>query len=401
MKILHATESYWPFVSGASEVVRILSERMVEAGHDVTVATRKLPERKSKTHKGVKIVEFDIKPATAKSASIAHGLLGEIKKYQEFLEKGNFDIVMTYAAQQWTTDLMFDVMDEIKAKKVIVPCGYSALEDPDFKSYFKNLPKYLRKFDACVYLSNDYRDINFARRHNLKNSHVISNGADEREFSPPLSEQRRNELIDKYGLNGLLLITVGNITGEKGHEELLWVFKRLPVAKATLIAASQPMSGAGWYDEFIRQADRINASRKFPGKKVVLVDGRQRAEVVDLLKTADIFVFFSNIEASPLVLFEANAAGLPFVASSAGNSAEIASWTGGGIIVKSKPLPNGRVKVDLKQALWQMTKLSLNPMLRRRLGRNGRGTWLKHFTWQKISDEYLQLYQDLLAKGAK
>jgi hypothetical protein len=36
MKILHAVESYFPSVSGAPEVVRHLSERMVKAGHDET-----------------------------------------------------------------------------------------------------------------------------------------------------------------------------------------------------------------------------------------------------------------------------------------------------------------------------------------------------------------------------
>ena len=396
MRILHCVESYYPFVSGSSEVVRQLSERMVKAGHDVTVATRKLPEREHASHNGVKIVEFDIKPASTKSTSIATGLTGETKQYQDFLKNSRFDVIMTYAAQQWTTDLMFDIMDEIKAKKVLVPCGFSALHDPLFKNYFAQLPAVLKKFDACVYLSNDYRDIDYARQHKLTNSHLIPNGADEREFGPALTKTRQAELKTKYGLRGLVLISVGNITGEKGHEELLWVFKRLPVPRATLVAASQKMPGIGWYDEFERQAKRINTSRKFPGKRVVLIDGTRRQEVVDLMKASDMFVFFSNIEASPLVLFEANAASLPFVASNAGNSAEIAKWTGGGVIVKSHPMAEGRVKVDLKDALWKVTRLSLNLVLRRRLGRRGRQAWQAKFTWEKLTDDYLKLYESLV-----
>ena len=401
MRVLHCVESYYPFVSGASEVVRQLSERMVKAGHQVTVATRKLPERKAKTHNGVRIVEFDIKPASTKSASIATGLIGETKKYQDFLKNGDFDIIMTYAAQQWTTDLMFEIMDNIKAKKILVPCGFSALHDPVFKGYFAKLPAYLKKFDACVYLSDDYRDIDFARQHKLANSHLIPNGADELEFEPPLPKARRAELQKKYGLRGLVLISVGNITGEKGHQELLWVFKRLPLPRVTLVAASSKMPGIGWYDEFERQAKRINTSRKFPGKRVVLIDGTKRKEVVDLMKASDMFVFFSNIEASPLVLFEANAAGLPFVASNAGNSAEIAKWTGGGVIVKSHPKAEGRVGVDLKDALWKVTRLGLNLVLRRRLGRRGRQAWQAKFTWEKLTKDYLKLYEDLLQKGPR
>src|SRR3990167_5638343 len=153
MKILHAVETYYPSVSGAPEVVRHLSEHMVEAGHEVTVATRKLPERKSLKHNGVKIVEFDVRPTSDLGMSTVTGLSGETKKYQQFLRKGKFDIVMTYAAQQWTTDLIFEVLDVIKSKKVLVPCGYSALHDPLYKKYFEGLPTYLRKFDATVYLS--------------------------------------------------------------------------------------------------------------------------------------------------------------------------------------------------------------------------------------------------------
>lgn len=398
MKILHAVESYYPLVSGAPEVVRQLSEHMVKAGHDVTVATRQFPQRKFKTHNGVKIVEFDIKPATTKSASIAHGLKGETKKYQDFVTKGDWDVVMTYAAQQWTTDLMFGVLDKIKAKKVLVPCGYSALHDPDFKKYFAELPKYLRKFDACVYLSDDYRDIDFARRHKLTNSHLIPNGADEQEFAKPLNKAHRLELKKKYGLHGLVLMTLGNYTGEKGHAELLSVFKRLPIPRATLISAGSTTPGVGCYDMFKTQTGYINNGRKFPGKRVVMIDGDKRSEIVDLLKLANIFVFFSNIEASPLVLFEANAAGTPFVASTAGNSAEIAKWTDGGLIVKTHPQPNGRVKVDLKDALWQVTRLALNPLLRRRLGKQGRQAWQAKFTWAKLTKDYLELYKQLVER---
>lgn len=402
MKILHAVESYYPSVSGSPEVVRHLSERMVKMGHDVTVATRKHPERKSLVHNGVKIVEFDVRPTSDLGMSIVTGLSGEIKKYQNYLLQSDCDVVMTYAAQQWTTDLMFDMLDEIKAKKVMVPCGYSALYTPEYKQYFKELPKYLRKFDATVYMSKYYRDINFAKGHQLRNIHFIPNGADETEFSQPLSADRKRQLKKKYGIKGLVIMTIANYTGEKGHKELLYVFKRLPVLSATLISAGGITPGIGCYDMFKTQAERINTSRKFIGKQVVMVDGSQRREVTDLLKMADLFLFFSNIECSPLVLFEAAAAGVPFVATSAGNSREIAQWTGDGVIVKSHDLPNGRVAADLKEALRQTIKLAYNPLRRRVMGKTARQKWQKNLTWQKIASDYIKLYQSLLnSEGQK
>jgi L-malate glycosyltransferase len=401
LKILHTVESYFPSVSGAPEVVRQLSERMVKMGHDVTVATRKLPHRKSLNHNGVKIVEFDIQPINTHGASIVSGLKGETKKYQDFLRNGNFDVIMSYAAQQWSTDLMFGVLDEIKAKKVLVPCGYSALYDPAYRHYFQQLPKFLKKFDATVYHANNYRDIDFARTHKIKNTHVIPNGADENEFTDPLSPERKKHLIDKYGLTGLVIMTVANYTGEKGHEELLKVFKRLPVTQATLVSAGNPTPGVGSYDMFKAQRDRVNTNKKFAGKKIVMIDGSDHFEVHRLLKCADLFVFLSNIEYSPLVLFEAAAAGVPFVATNAGNSAEIAKWTGAGVIVKTHPLPNGRVAADYRNTLWKVTRLCYDPKRRLTLGNNGRKAWKEHYTWQKITGEYLKLYQSLIEKKAK
>lgn len=392
MKILHCVESYFPSVSGAPEVVRHLSERMVKAGHEVTVATRKLPGRTSLTHNGVKIVEFDIKPTSNRGMSTVTGLKGDTKKYQDFLLNHDYDVIMTYAAQQWTTDLMLPILDKIKAKKVIVPCGYSALYDPEYKQYFKDLPGFLRKFDASVYLSDDYRDINFARKHKIKNVHVIPNGADETEFMdlPSASEKRR--LKRRYGIRGLMLMTIANYTGEKGHQELTAVLKRLPIARVTLVSAGTATPGVGSYDYFKEQSERINNSPKFAGKRVVMIDGTRRKTVRELLKCADMFVFLSNIEASPLVLYEANAAGVPFVSTAAGNSAEIAKWTGGGIIVKTTEQPNGRVKADLRDAMWQITKLAYNPTRRKALGRAGRASWKKRFTWQRLAQDYLDLY---------
>ena len=399
MKILHAVESYFPSVSGAPEVVRHLSERMVKAGHDVTVATRKLPDRKSLIHNGVKIVEFNIRPTSNRGMSTVTGLTGDTKKYQDFLLKEKFDVIMTYAAQQWTTDLMFPILDKINAKKVIVPCGYSGLYDPEYKQYFEELPSYLRKFDASVYLSNDYRDINFARTHKLENINVIANGADENEFAKLPTKTEKQRLRQKYGIRGLMLMTVANYTGEKGHREFISVLKRLPLPRVTLVSAGTATPGVGSYDEFKAAAERINTSHKFIGKRVVMVDGADRPLVLKLLKAADIFVFLSNIEASPLVLYEANAAGVPFISTAAGNSAEIAKWTGGGVIVKSHEMPNGRVKADLKDALVQITKLAYNRPRRLALGQAGRKSWQENYTWQKLTNDYLDLYKSLVDKS--
>ncbi len=382
-------EFYHPSIGGAQEVVRHLSERMVLQGHDVTVATTKIPERESTIHNGVKIIEFKI------SGNSVNGIKGESKKYKDFLVNSNFDIVMNYAAQQWTTDLFFEVIDKVSAKKVFVPCGFSALHDPAYSEYFNELPEILRKYDSTVYLSESYRDIDFARRNNVSNTTIIPNGADEKEFTKELSNERREFLRNKYALGGFTIMTIG-LYGEKGHMDVLKIFKKLPVSKATFISVGSTRPEEVHYQEFSKEAALVNNRRKFLGKRIVMVDGSLRNDIKDLLKMSDVFVFLSNIECSPLVLFESAAAGIPFLATTAGNSAEIAKWTKGGIIVKSHSIHNSRVRADLKDALIKLSMLAHNRKKREQIGRAAHKIWLEKYTWDKITEKYLNLYMNIL-----
>ena len=308
---------------------------------------------------------------------------------------------MNYAAQQWTADAFFEVMDKVNGAKIFVPCGYSALYDPAYTEYFERLPDILNAYDATVYLSDDYRDINFAREHGVNNTKLIPNGADENEFANLLTHEEKTMFKNRYGVGGLVLVTVGNYTGEKGHKELLEVFRKLPVSKATLLSIGTLKPHDGYFDEFERQAWGINQSRKHIGKRVVMIDGTDRATVLQALKSADIFVFLSNIEASPLVMFEAAAAGLPFIATAAGNNREIASWIKSGVIVKTRERPNGRVAADMKDTLWQLTRLAHSREKQRHLGQVGREIVQKKYTWDKLTDEYIRLYESVLKKGKK
>ena len=171
MKILLTVDFYEPSVGGTQKVVKELAERFYSAGHDVYVATTKLADRKTHRINGVKIIEFAI------SGNKISGIKGEKSRYQNYLVSGGFDVILNYAAQQWTSDLMFDVLDQITAKKVIVPCGFSALGYWHTKRYFRDMPFWLKKYDAVIFTSKHYQDYDFALRNNIPNRHVIPNGA--------------------------------------------------------------------------------------------------------------------------------------------------------------------------------------------------------------------------------
>lgn len=390
LRILHTVEFYSPSVGGAQEVVKQLSEHMVAMGHQVTVATTKIESRNFNSYNGVKIKEFEIQ------GNQVRGYTGkDIDKFKKFLVDGKFDVVMNYAAQQWTTDLTFQVIDKIKSKKYLVPCGFSGLYDPIYKKYFEDLPDILKKYDRTIYLSNDYRDIDFARLHNITNTVFIPNGADEREFTN-LPEFDRNIMYEKFGIpvGSKVILCVSNHTGQKGHKEAIAAFLKANINNAALVIVGDINLHAGCYNECLR-SQKIN----FWKEKFLRRDGKtihnihiSRKDTLELYSAAFMFIFLSNIECSPLVLFEASAAGKPFISTNCGNSIEIARWMGNGHIVKTRLRKLGYVVAEIDDASKQIEGIFKNAISANDRGQKARKAWLNRYTWQKLAQKYLDLY---------
>ena len=381
MRILHTVEFYAPSQGGAQEVVRQVSERLVARGHDVTVATTRLARRQATTINGVKVAEFSIEEA------------GEIDRYHALLCDPGFDVVMSYAAQAWPTDAAFPVLERMPAARVLAPCGFSGLFWPQLRSYFSVLPVYLRRFDLLLFHSDEYRDIAFARRHGLTNLTVVPNGAAAEEFeSSETAFRSRHDIPDGVPL----LLTVGTHTGSKGHRETIKAFQAARIGRAVLvIAGNRPENGGGCFDNCARRA-RHTVWRSFGRKRVMLLD-LPRADLVQAYKAADLFVFLSRIECSPIVLFEACAAGLPFIASDAGNAREIVRWTGAGQVVGGDPTPDGYMTAHVDEAARAIEQLLADRSVRQAMSQRGRAAWQERFTWDKIAAQYEAAYKQAIA----
>jgi len=137
-------------------------------------------------------------------------------------------------------------------------------------------------------------------------------------------------------------------------------------------------------DPVVEWAER---AAKDPLKKVLITD-LSRADVIDLFKTTDLFVFASNIEYSPLVLYESAAAGTPFLSVSVGNAEEIAEITGAGIICQAPKDGYGFTRADPSELAVAMSRTMNDPALLKKLGTTGRKRWEERLTWDKIASQY-------------
>lgn len=388
MNILHTVEFYPPSVGGAQEVVKQISEQLVKRGHHVTVATRKLPERHATVINDVRIEEFDI------SGNIITGIKGETSRYQDFLIDSKFDIMMNYAAQEWAMDLALPILDQISYPKIMIPCGFSRLFDPYYSEYYAKMPVYMGKYNRLVFHAQDYRDINFARTYALNNITIIPNGASQAEFST-IDRTFRS----RYGIPAdiPLLLTVCNHTTLKGHRLCIDAFRQARIGHAALVIIGGMKRRGGCLADCHRRAVWIKYTSL--GQKSVKLIDPPRQDVVAAFHAADIFIFCSLLEYSPLVLFEALASNTAFISSDCGNAGEIVRLTGGGIVIPSIPSPDGLVFIQTDLMSDEIEKLTKDAARRYRIAEEGHNAWIKQFTWEKIAVQYESLYKSVVDKG--
>jgi len=420
MKFLLCAEFFHPSVGGVQEVVKQIAIGLATRGHDVTVATTFLDSRGELEIEGVKIAGFRA------SGNIARGLSGEIDRYRTFVLNGGFDAVLIYAAQQWTLDGLLEILPSINARKVLVPCGFSGLYLPEYQKYFQRLLHDLAYFDVLVFHARSYRDYEFATTLGLKNCVLIPNGASEDEFlRPPDSTGFR----EKHGIapEALTILTVGTLNGAKGHLEVAEAVSRLKTKRAVhvvlngntmphapkrnlvrLVAELRNLSLRGAYQSARQLAwhglkimglrkshaqelhdlvSSINTGKYGSGRRVSIVD-LPRRELIQCFFEADLFVFASKIEYSPLVLFEAAAAGLPFLTTPVGNAREIVEWTGAGQVCTATVDAKGYASVDPVVLATEIDRLIEDEDARVVMGRSGRDAWQKRFTWRGIVSDY-------------
>ena len=423
MKIIFCVELYYPSIGGVQEVVRQLAERLVKQGHKVRVATTAIPERTDEIHNGVDITEFKI------SGNQVYGLAGEVGRYREFLVQTDADIVFFYAAQQWTFDAAWEVLSRIKARKVLVPCGYSGFYLNIYADYFRGLPQVLEKMDAVVYHAQSYRDIDFGRKHGLQNGLVIPNGADAEEFQA-LKDCAFRESLGVEN-DALLLLTVGStVTGLKGHFELTKAFALADFANrqaVLIINGNQPQQGGRqssllrrfanlahghgivyavqrttkWIWSRFRKWDSVetwirHVNQENNGNKRVLQVDLKRDVLIQAYLQSDLFVFASNIEYSPLVLFESCAAGLPFLTVPVGNSREIVEWTGGGAVCEAPVDEEGYTRPDPAMVARAMESMIADPKQLEKMAMQGKEACQRRFNWANLTTEYEELFLRLL-----
>lgn len=433
-------------MGGVQEVMRQIAERMVNLGHEVTIATTRLSTRDFDVLNGVVIKEFAI------HGNLVTGIKGEIEDYRNFVLNFSCDAILIKAAQQWTFDAIWPILDLLKARKVFIPCGFLSFYEEEYQEYFKSLPSVMRKFDHLIFYSNNYRDINYARSNLIANFTVLPNGASEVEFGVAVDPSFRSR--HKIPEDSFLILTVGALSGAKGHLEVAKAVELISTNDeiSLLLNGNNPYINSINVNGVLSQVDRVkciaNIYKKF--KKIIILFGRNsfnpckvlkdirrilkereeeslsyfekvsqciksinssgthkkailvdlpRKELIQAYLAADLFVFASHVEYSPLVLFEAAASATPFITSRAGNAEEIIEWLGGGFVMADSEGRDGFRAIDPQSLAHEISLLIGQRSLLKSTGHVIQENWRSKFTWKIIAAQYEQILLNEKSSG--
>lgn len=255
--------------------------------------------------------------------------------------------------------------------------------------YQRIILPFVRRADVVVSISTATKEEADARGVNPDKSRVITLGTHD-DYGNPKPD--RITLAKKIGhdlRSKKLLITTGRLVKRKGVE--WFIINVLPELVKKDKSILYLVAGDGAEKEAIKAA-----IGKMSMQDNVRMLGRVSDEVRSLLyQSCDVFVMPNivvpgDMEGFGIVVHEAAVAGLPVVASNLEGIADALSNGNNGILVKSK---------DAKAFIKNINQLLDDDKKRRDFGKKARKYTLSTYSWGKIADRYIDVYNKLDREG--
>lgn len=228
---------------------------------------------------------------------------------------------------------------------------------------------------------------------------VIHNGIDPQEYRPDAA----TDVVVGRGIDPKrpYVLFVGRITRQKGIVHLLDASPMIdPSAQLVFCAGSADTPQLA--EDVQRRVRRLEETR---GRIVWIEEMLPRAEVIQLLSHASVFVCPSIYEPFGLVNVEAMACETPVVASDVGGIPEVVEDGVTGYLVRLRQAKDGapvnpeQFARDLAAAV---NRVLSDPARGRALGQAGRQRVVERFSWAAVAQRTVDLYRRLVsASGAE
>ncbi len=218
---------------------------------------------------------------------------------------------------------------------------------------------------------------------------VVWNGVDPERYSMTKCKPEDVAAIrEKYGVpkNWSMLLFVGRLSWVKGVRNLLLampsVLKEYPNTMLVILGKGEEQR------DIVETADRLNIKSNI----VYRFDFVPETERILHYAASDVCIFPSTYEPFGIVCLEAMAMEKPVVVGARGvvgfrEQVQSSGPDQNGVHVNSE---------DPADIAWGIKETLRNPEKARNWGENGRKRVLEYFTWRKVADETLKIYESLI-----
>ncbi|MEX1071102.1 MAG: glycosyltransferase family 4 protein [Anaerolineales bacterium] len=375
MHVLIVNSEYPPIGGGAGNASAHLARQLVKMGHQVTVLTARFARLpREEIEEGVRVLRL---PAARTKADRSTAF-----------EQTVFMFSAAILGLFWVGRKR----PQVALAFFGVPSGAVVW----FWNWFVRLP-----YVVCLRGGDvpGFRPYDFARQHRLlgpllrhvwrraaavvANSEGLRQLAHQFESNVPIQVIPNGAELENYKVEGrkwqpTRLLFVGRIVYQKGLDLLLNALGNLKNLDWQL-----DLAGDGPRLEKLRE----HAIQLGLGERVHFLGWQSKAELLQIYRQANLFVYPSRHEGMPNAVLEAMASGLPVLASRiAGNEELVTPETG-------MLFPTEDVAA-LQTALKEML---LDVRVRQQMGVAGRSRVEENYSWSSVAEDYLQLMQKVVA----
>ncbi|AHH12477.1 1,2-diacylglycerol 3-glucosyltransferase [Borrelia hermsii YBT] len=307
MKIAIFTDTYLPNKNGVATSIKQIKEGFERKGHTVYIFC---PQSQKSDLREEHIYRcFSIKLNRTLDANLAFP--NEIK-IKNIIQEYKPEIIHTHS------EFTMGKIGKKLALQYNIPIVHTNHTMWDYYLHYLGIFKYLVKPDKMmkrfydqihhfIYPSTKAHDKYF---HLAKNADykIIPNGVDRKLFIKNLSQEKKQEILNKYGIstNDKIIISVGRINKEKNICLLMEHLKKLLIENKN---CKLILIGRG------KEETKVRQFRKQYGleKQIILIGTIPWEKMYYYYKISDVFASLSKSEVYPMTIIEALTAGIPAV----------------------------------------------------------------------------------------
>jgi len=368
------TREFPPNSGGIGYYVYYFSKKLLERGHKVTVITRGSANRTVKeVVDGIDVFKVSFFPAYPFHVWIHGAFVNRLIKLLEPILtlvhlhtpltppiKTSLPIITTVHTPMKVDARYHEVLDVYSLAERV----QSMFVYPPIESKLLSLSKKVTtvSFSVAMELKEYGLDPNEIT--------VVGNGVDEKTFAPV----QNKKYIERY------VLYTGVLRARKGLFDFIECAKH--VCK-TYSDIKFVVCGTGPFLHKLRE----EVLRMGLQKQIVFWGYMTRDKLIQTYQNATVHVVPSHYEGLPTVLLEAMSCGLPVIATDVGGNSEVISSGINGFLVPPKS-PKVMAKV--------ISKLLDDRALREKIGEAARETIEKYYTWDKIADNVIKCYENIL-----